>query len=68
MEKAITVKNKKGRKPDDQKSFINLILTSVASTPTSDNKSKCSFKQFSDIIPQSSRYRLCKEGSKKRKK
>ena len=39
VEKVIEVKHKRRRKSDDQQLFINSILSSIASTPTSDNKS-----------------------------
>ena len=65
VEKAVEVKNKRSHKSDDQQSFLHSILTSVASTPMSNNKYKCSFKQYSDFIPKSSRYRLFKDTSKK---
>ena len=68
VEKVIEVKSKRTRKSDDQQSFINSILSFTPSTPTPDNKSKCSFKQHSDIIPKISRYRLFREVSIKRKK
>ena len=45
-------------------------LISVTTTPTSENKSQrsqLSFKQYSDLIPRASRYRLFKQASKKRK-
>ena len=67
VEKVIEVKNKRTRKSDDQQSFINSILSFTPSTPTPDNKSKCSFKQYFDIIPHTSRYRLFREASVKRK-
>ena len=42
VEKAVEVKNTKRRKSDNQQSVINSIFTSVATTPTSDNKIQCS--------------------------
>ena len=33
----------------------------------SNNRSKCSFKKYSDFVPKSLRYRLFKEGNKKTK-
>ena len=59
---------KRGRKSDDQQIFLNSIPTSVASAPMSNNKSKCSFKQYYDFIPKTSRWRLFKEANKKEKK
>ena len=53
VEKAIEVENTRRRKSDDQKAFINSILTSVATTPTFDNKSQrsqLSFKQYSGLF------------------
>ena len=53
VEKAVEVKNTKRRKSDNQQSVINSILTSVATTPTFDNKSQrsqLSFKQYSDLF------------------
>ena len=52
-EKDIEVKNTRGRKSDYQQSFINSIITSVATTRTSYNKSQrsqLSFKQYSDLF------------------
>ena len=65
VEKILEVKNKRGCKSDDQKSLINSILSFIASTPTSGSKIKCSFKQYSDIIPKTSIYRLFREASVK---
>ena len=67
VEIAIEVKNKRDQKSDDQQSFLNSIFTSVASTPMSNNKSKCRFKQYSDFTPKTSRWRLCKEANKKKR-
>ena len=50
VKKVIEVNNKRGRKSNDQQSIINSILTSIASTHTSDNKGKYILKQYSDII------------------
>ena len=50
VKKVIEVKNKRGRKSNDQQLIINSILTSIASTPTSDNKGKYILKLYSDII------------------
>ena len=63
VDKVIAVKYKGGQKLDNQQSFINSILRSIAFTPTSDNKSKCSSKQYADIIPKTSRYRSFREAS-----
>ena len=38
VEKAVEVKNKRGRKSDDQQSFLNYFFTSVVSTSMSNNK------------------------------
>ena len=70
VEKAVEVKNTKRRKSDNQQSVINSILTSVAATPTSDNKSQrsqLSLKQYSDLIPRTYRYRLFKQRVRKGK-
>ena len=40
VEKAFEIKNTRERKSDDQQPFINYILTYVATTLTSDNKSQ----------------------------
>ena len=40
VEKDIVVKHTKEGKSDDQQSFINFILTSIATTPISENKSQ----------------------------
>ena len=55
VEKAVEFKNKRSRKSDNQQSFLNSILTFAASTPMSNNTSKCSFKQYSDFISKTSR-------------
>ena len=68
VEIAIEVKNKRGQKSDDQQSISNFILTSVASTFMSNNKSKCSFKQYSHFTPKTSKWILFKEANKKEKK
>ena len=64
VEKSVEVKNKRGRKSDDQQSFLNYFFTSVVSTSMSNNKVSVVLKK-SDFIPKTSRWRLFKEANKK---
>ena len=69
VEKAIEVENTRRRKSDDQKAFINSILTSVATTPTFDNKSQRRQLSLNNILvyfSRASRYRLFKQAIKKK--
>ena len=56
----------RSRKSDNKRSFVNSILTSVVCTQISVNKYSLNFKQYTDIIPRTSRLRLFNEVTSQR--